>query len=175
MIVHFYVPDVLDSVMSENPHRIKDTDSKGMTPLSYAASIGYLEGVRYLLEKCADYTYESDQNGFFPIHIASSRGHIEVIKEIILRCPDSIELLDHQGQNILHVAAMKGKAKVVNYMLKTPELKMLINEKDKDGNTALHLASKGRHPKAVSILTWDKRVEVVEQKWRDSSRHCGKV
>ena len=174
-MVLVYVLGVLESVLSRHPELIKEKDSKGMTPLSYAASIGYLEGVRYLLEKCADYTYESDQNGFFPIHIASSRGHIEVIKEIILRCPDSIELLDHQGQNILHVAAMKGKAKVVNYMLKTPELKMLINEKDKDGNTALHLASKGRHPKAVSILTWDKRVEVVEQKWRDSSRHCGKV
>ncbi|KAF3951929.1 hypothetical protein CMV_022469 [Castanea mollissima] len=151
--------DVLKSVLSENPHRIKDKDSKGMTPLSYAASIGYLEGVRYLLEKCADYTYEIDQNGFFPIHIASSRGHIEVIKAIILRCPDSIELLNHQGRNILHVAAMRGKAKVVNYMLKTPELKMLINEKDEGGNTALHLASEGRHPKVVSILTWDKRVD----------------
>ena len=160
MIVHFCVPDVLDSVMSENPHRIKDRDSKGMTPLSYAASIGYLEGVRYLLVKCADYTYESDRNGFFPIHTASGTGHIEIVQEFIQRCPDSVELLNHQDQNILQVAAMSGKAKVVNYMLKMPELEMLINEKDVDGNTSLHLASKGRHPKAVSVLTLDKRVDL---------------
>ncbi|KAM4084672.1 hypothetical protein ACB094_08G150500 [Castanea mollissima] len=152
--------DVLDSVMSEGPHRIKDRDSKGMTPLSYAASIGYLEGVRYLLNKHADYIYESDQNGFFPIHTASSRGHIKIVREFIQKCPDSVELLNHQGQNILHVAAMSGKAKVVNYMLKMPELEMLINEKDEDGNASLHLASKGRHPKVVSILTWDKRVDL---------------
>ncbi|KAF3954124.1 hypothetical protein CMV_020493 [Castanea mollissima] len=152
--------DVLDSVMSEGPHRIKDRDSKGMTPLSYAASIGYLEGVRYLLNKHADYIYESDQNGFFPIHTASSRGHIKIVQEFIQKCPDSVELLNHQGQNILHVAAMSGKAKVVNYMLKMPELEMLINEKDEDGNASLHLASKGRHPKVVSILTWDKRVDL---------------
>ncbi|GMY34707.1 protein ACCELERATED CELL DEATH 6-like [Fagus crenata] len=37
---------------------------------------------------------------------------------------------------------------------------MLINEKDKDGNTPLHLASKGSHPRVVSILTWDKRVSL---------------
>ena len=160
MIVHFYVPDVLDSVMSENSHRIKDRDSKGMTPLSHAASIGYLEGVRYLLDKWADHIYESDRNGFFPIHTASSRGHIKIVQEFIQRYPDSVELLNHQGRNILHVAAMSGKAEVVNYMLKMPELQMLINEKDKDGNTSLHLASKGGHLEVVSILTWDKRVDL---------------
>ncbi|XP_075635769.1 protein ACCELERATED CELL DEATH 6-like [Castanea sativa] len=151
--------DVLDSVMNEGPHRIKERDSKGMTPLSYAAYIGYLEGVRYFLNKFADYTYESDRNGFFPIHTASSRGHIKIVQEFIQRYPDSVELLNHQDQNILHVAAMSGKAKVVNYMLKMPELEMLVNEKDVDGNTSLHLASKGGHPKVVSILTWDKRVD----------------
>ncbi|XP_030949477.1 protein ACCELERATED CELL DEATH 6-like [Quercus lobata] len=152
--------DVLDSVMSEGPHRIKDRDSKGMTPLSYAAHIGYLEGVRYFLNKFVDYMYESDRNGFFPIHTASSRGHIKIVQEFIQRCPDSVELLNHQDQNILHVAAMSGKAKVVNYMLKMPELEMLINEKDVDGNTSLHLTSNGGHPKVVSILTWDKRVDL---------------
>ncbi|KAK9999901.1 hypothetical protein SO802_019504 [Lithocarpus litseifolius] len=40
------------------------------------------------------------------------------------------------------------------------EVEMLINEKDKYGNTSLHLASRGGHPKVVSILTWDKRVDL---------------
>ena len=45
-------------------------------------------------------------------------------------------------------------------MLKRDELEMLINEKDNYGNTPLQLASKERHPKVVSILTWDKRVSL---------------
>ncbi|GMY16366.1 protein ACCELERATED CELL DEATH 6-like [Fagus crenata] len=152
--------DVLESVLSKHPNLIKERDNEGMSPLSYAASIGYLNGVRYLLTKLTDYKYERDRNGFFPIHTASSKGHIEVIQEFLQQCPDSIELLNYQGQNILHVAAMSGKAKVVSSMLEMPELEMLINEKDGDGNTSLHLASKGSHPKAVSILTWDKRVDL---------------
>ena len=70
------------------------------------------------------------------------------------------ELLNGKGQNILHVAAQSGKAKVVAYLLKRNDLKLLINEKDKKGNTPLHLASKKRHPKVVSNLTWDKRVSL---------------
>ncbi|GMY16365.1 protein ACCELERATED CELL DEATH 6-like [Fagus crenata] len=151
---------VLESVLRKHPNLIKERDNKGMSPLSYAASIGYLDGVRYLLTKSADCKYESDRNGFFPIHTASSKGHIKVIREFLQRWPDSIELLNNQGQNILHVASMSGKAKVVSFMLEMPELEMLINEKDGDGNTSLHLASKGSHPKAVSILTWDKRVDL---------------
>jgi ankyrin repeat protein len=146
--------------LSKHPNLIKERDNEGMSPLSYAASIGYLNGVRYLLTKLTDYKYERDRNGFFPIHTASSKGHIEVIQEFLQQCPDSIELLNYQGQNILHVVAMSGKAKVVSSMLEMPELEMLINEKDGDGNTSLHLASKGSHPKAVSILTWDKRVDL---------------
>uniref|UniRef100_A0A2N9HTH0 PGG domain-containing protein n=1 Tax=Fagus sylvatica TaxID=28930 RepID=A0A2N9HTH0_FAGSY len=154
--------DVLESVLRKHPNLIKerDRDNEGMSPLSYAASIGYLDGVRYLLTKSTDCNYESNRNGFFPIHTASSKGHIEVIQAFLQQCPDSIELLNDQGQNILHVAAMSGKAKVVSKMLKMPELVMLINEKDGAGNTCLHLASMGCHPKAVSILTWDKRVDL---------------
>ena len=45
-------------------------------------------------------------------------------------------------------------------VLKRDDLEMLINEEDNNGNTPLDLASKERHPKVVSILTWDKRVSL---------------
>lgn len=70
------------------------------------------------------------------------------------------ELLNRKGQNILHVAAMSGQAKLVAYMIKRIDLELLINEKDNNGNTPLHLASKGNHPMVITILTWDNRVDL---------------
>ncbi|KAM4111071.1 hypothetical protein ACJW30_05G040500 [Castanea mollissima] len=151
---------ILDTVLRKMPHLITNQDNTGMTPLSHAASIGFLDGVQYLLEKASDCAYKIDLNGFYPIHTASKKGHIEVIEFFLNQYPDMSELLNRNGQNILHVAAVSGKAKAVAYMLKRDDLEMLINEKDNYGNTPLHLASKERHPKVVSILTWDKRVSL---------------
>ncbi|CAL5423827.1 unnamed protein product [Camellia sinensis] len=46
------------------------------------------------------------------------------------------------------------------YVLKTPELEKLINERDEKGNTPLHLAAMHWRPKIVNSLTWDKRVQL---------------
>ncbi|THG19688.1 hypothetical protein TEA_024968 [Camellia sinensis var. sinensis] len=135
-------------------------DIRGKKPLSYAASIGYVDGVCYILDTFVDCTYKRDGDGSYPIHEASSQGHIAVVKEFLRRFPDSRELLNEQGQNILHVAAESGKANIVSYMLKNHELEMLINDTDEDGNTPLLLATKNAHAEIVSILTWDKRVRL---------------
>ncbi|XP_059663150.1 protein ACCELERATED CELL DEATH 6-like isoform X2 [Cornus florida] len=135
-------------------------DEELRTPLSFASSIGYLEGVCYFLHKTSDASYTTDMDGSYPIHRASMGGYVKIIEEFIRRCPDSRELLDRKGKNILHVAAESGKSNVVRYILETSELTMLINERDKNGDTPLHLATRNGHARVVSIMTWDKRVNL---------------
>ncbi|XP_028065672.1 protein ACCELERATED CELL DEATH 6-like [Camellia sinensis] len=149
---------VLETALKYVSSLLDAPDTKGKKPLSYAASIGYVDGVCYILDTFVDCTYQRDDDGSYPIHEASSQGHIDVVKEFLRCFPDSRELLNERGQNILHVAAESGKANIVSYMLKDPELEMLINDTDEDGNTPLLLATKNAHAEIVSILTWDKRV-----------------
>ncbi|XP_028057640.1 protein ACCELERATED CELL DEATH 6-like [Camellia sinensis] len=151
---------ILETALKYVSSLIDAPDRRGRKPLSYAASIGYVDGVCYILDTFVDYTYKRDGDGSYPIHEASSQGHIEVVKEFLRRFPDSRELLNKEGQNILHVAAKSGKANIVSYMLKAPELEMLINDTDEDGNTPLLLATKNARAEIVSILTWDKRVRL---------------
>lgn len=135
-------------------------DEEGRTPFHLAASIGYLKGVRILLGKYAAGAIERDRNGLFPVHWASIKGHVNIIEELLQHCPDLRELLDHNDQNILHVAAKAGKQNVVSYILRNSQLDKLINGRDKDGNTPLHLATMHWHPKIVSTLTWEERVDL---------------
>lgn len=151
---------VLAVILKKKPDWIHFQDEEGRTPLHCAVFMGYVEGVRYLLGKNASTATERDKDGFFPIHMASAKGHVHLIQELLQHWPNVREMQNNKGQNILHVAATSGKLNVVNYILKTPELQSLVNDKDKDGNTPLHLATLHWHPKLVSALTWDKKVDL---------------
>ncbi|KAJ7981453.1 Protein ACCELERATED CELL DEATH 6 [Quillaja saponaria] len=136
-------------------------NEKGNNALHYAASIGYLKGVRLLLKKDSELALESNSEGLLPIHIACEEGHIDVVKEFLEQeWLDPNELLSKSSQNILHIAAKYGKDNVVNYILRNKNLGILLNQKDRKGNTPLHLAAKSLHPKTVLFLTQDKRLQV---------------
>ncbi|RVX19994.1 Protein accelerated cell death 6 [Vitis vinifera] len=150
--------DMLEKILTMKLGHQKD--NHGRTPLHCAASIGYLEGVQMLLDQSNLDPYQTDSDGFCPIHVASMRGNVDIVDKLLQVSSDSIELLSKRGENILHVAAKYGKDNVVNFVLKEERLENFINEKDNVGNTPLHLATKHRHPKVVSSLTWDKRVDV---------------
>ncbi|PQP94302.1 protein ACCELERATED CELL DEATH 6-like [Prunus yedoensis var. nudiflora] len=153
--------DILKIVSSMEEIFVISKDGKGRTPLHSAASIGYVEGVRFLLGRRISDSHQMDHGGNFPIHSASSKGHVKIVKELLRHCPDSKELKNSSsGENILHVAARCGKDNLVKYFLKKGEFRMLINQKDRKGNTPLHLATMHHHPKVVYRLAWDTRTNL---------------
>ncbi|KZV14937.1 ankyrin repeat-containing protein [Dorcoceras hygrometricum] len=153
--------DVLEVILDSSPRFIKLQDRRGMLPLHYAASLGYVEVTLLLLKRHASGAYIRDKIGSFPIHLAAVGGHVDVISLLLNYChADPVELQDKWGQNILHLAAANGRLNVVTYILHNPELKKLINMSDKYGDKPLHLATKYWHLEIVSALTWDNRVNI---------------
>ncbi|XP_021744389.1 protein ACCELERATED CELL DEATH 6-like [Chenopodium quinoa] len=145
--------DILKLILDNHNELIKLVEDDGQSPLSYAAFKGHIEGVQYLLNKFPKFAYECDKEASFPIHKAACSGNVEVIQKLHM----TKNLLNKKGQSILHLAAKYGKSKLVLYLIKMPELARLINLKDEDGNTPLHLATRGLHPRAVYILTRENR------------------
>ncbi|XP_030549368.1 protein ACCELERATED CELL DEATH 6-like isoform X2 [Rhodamnia argentea] len=143
-----------------DPSRIQ-----GVSPVHAAvlhgnlAYINYCNGTKFLLENFTSSAIEYDRDGHFPIHLACKEGHVQAIKELLRQWPDPTELINRHGQNILHVCAKHGRIRAVKYILGNADLEKLINERDNDGNTPLHLATLPWHPVVLLDLVLDGRVD----------------
>lgn len=153
---------VLKEILARRLELIYLRDEDGGTPLHYAASIGYVEGVCILLDTTTQIALERNKKGLLPIHLACKKGRVKVVKELLQqKCPNSRVLLNQKGQNILHVAAKAGENSVVKYLLRHKKIDhAIINGKDVNGNTPLHLAARNVFIENLYSLSRDKRINV---------------
>ncbi|KAB5530117.1 hypothetical protein DKX38_020198 [Salix brachista] len=152
--------DILEKIEKARPELLRLTEEELGNSLHYASSIGFLEGVQFLLQKFRDGAYETNLEGNYPIHLACKSHSVDVVKEYLDIFPYPEEFLNKKGQNILHVAAKYGKDRVVSYILRQEDrvVKSLVNEMDEDGNTPLHLAAGSGRSLASFLLVRDNRV-----------------
>ncbi|KAG5222639.1 ankyrin [Salix suchowensis] len=134
---------ILKKIGEARPDLLRLTDEEMGNSLHYASSIGFLEGVQFLLDKFHDGAYGRNPEGNYPIHLACKSHSVRVVKEYLKKFPYPKEFLNKKGQNILHVAAESGKGNVIACILRQEDtlVKSLLNEMDEDGNTPLHLAA----------------------------------
>ncbi|XP_077302598.1 transient receptor potential cation channel subfamily A member 1-like isoform X1 [Arctopsyche grandis] len=125
-------------------------NNKNESPLHFAAKYGRFNTVRQLLnsEKGAFIINESDGDGMTPLHIASQQGHTKVVQLLLNR--GALLHRDHNGRTPLHLAAMNGYTHTVQLLHSVHS--HLIDQPDKDKNTALHLATMENKSKSIILL-----------------------
>ena len=151
--------DFLRKILVKFPEAILEADKYGWTPLHYAAYFGNTEVVNMVLENNISLAYKMDKEGMSALHISAMRGYGGAMRALITKCPNTCELLDNKGRTALHLAVEHGKINTVKILLQTLAFQDHINEKDKEGNTPLHVAAINERFKISMMLTDDRRVE----------------
>ncbi|XP_041025489.1 uncharacterized protein LOC121265863 [Juglans microcarpa x Juglans regia] len=139
----------------------KQADQNGWTPLHMAAYMDNFKPAKLLLESDREVAYKKDAEGRTALHIAALRNNSLVTEVIISMCPDCCEVVDNEGRNALHLAVMtKLRPDVALIIQDNSSLQNLLNQKDNEGNTPLHLYcnSDGYHERVLTSPRVDKMV-----------------
>jgi hypothetical protein len=117
----------------------------GFNAINYAARIGYIDAIEFILNLNPSLIKNRNEKGMTPLICAAEGGHLQacllMIEAIKLRGKSAaFKLLNHQdkqGRSALHFAAKQGDIAIITVLI---DEKIDLDLEDKNNNTALHLA-----------------------------------
>ena len=134
--------------------------SSGLTALSNASQKGYIDTVRFLLERGA----RVSAYGEVALHRAVENGDLSII-DLLLRYGAPVNAYDGAGETALHKAAILGDPKVVRRLMQGGAIAKRV-AKPRDGyrtktDTPIHLAASLGHTELLELLYADLQPDEV--------------
>ncbi|XP_015894396.1 uncharacterized protein LOC107428379 [Ziziphus jujuba] len=126
-------------------------DAQGSTVLHSASGRGQVEVVKNLVS-FLDILTSTDNQGNTALHVAAYRGYLPVVEVLICESPSLATLPNSYGDTFLHMAVagfrtpgfrrMDRQIELMNQLIcgKIVDMQDVINFRNNDGRTALHLA-----------------------------------
>ncbi|KAJ9701411.1 hypothetical protein PVL29_006665 [Vitis rotundifolia] len=156
-----------EKILGWKPMLTKEVDENGWSPLHCAAYMRDAAITKQLLDRSPDKSviYLGIKNSNrTALHIASYNGCMDIVKLLLSHAPDCCEQVDENGNNVFHFAMMKkhpshfGSELLIKDGLR---VRGLVNEKDAQGDTPLHLLASFGVNDVDFIL--DKTVDKMER------------
>ncbi|KAF8711342.1 hypothetical protein HU200_029370 [Digitaria exilis] len=143
---------IVTRIMKTRPWLAKEEDLAQMTPVDAAAYENKIKILRLFLKHDRTLGYLIPSSGQPLLCTAAFVGHVEVAQELLNYCADAPFRRQTDGWTCLHTAVYFGQREFVKFILGSHKLRKLINMRDENGETALHLAVRKCNPKMVAAL-----------------------
>ncbi|XP_017984860.1 PREDICTED: ankyrin-2 [Theobroma cacao] len=133
----------------------------GLSPIHLALQNEHAETVLSLLRFDKNLVRVKGKNGYTPFHYAVMNGDRPVLNEFLKDCPQCIHDATNRNETGLHVAVQNNSFEAFQVLMlwlwrsdcSVREIKRILNFKNRDGDTALHIAASKNQPKIVRLLT----------------------
>lgn len=138
--------DFVKLILNQNPKFARIVNQKGYSPMHLACANGHVEVVGELLKIDLGNGHElctrRDKKGRTPLHLATIKGRVLVTSELLKACPESVREVTEQKETILHLTVKNENGfEALKMLVEGFNGKELLNWKDEEGYTILHLAT----------------------------------
>ncbi|XP_050387486.1 ankyrin repeat-containing protein BDA1-like [Argentina anserina] len=145
--------EFVKEILRLKPGFAKDINQDRFSPMHIASANGYLEIVKELLQIDPRLSQLKGKDQWTALHYAASKGRIDIIKEMVSACSECIEDVTEQGETAFHLAVKNNQFEALEAivaLIRERNKLDILNMKDNNGNSVLHLA------------TWKKQHQVVQ-------------
>ncbi|XP_041008680.1 ankyrin repeat-containing protein BDA1-like isoform X1 [Juglans microcarpa x Juglans regia] len=149
-------------LLSLKPELASELDSHGSSPLHLASAKGHLEIVKELLLVDPEACLVRNQDGRTPLHLAALKGRVMVVSEMVGVKSESTLVLTDRGETVLHLCVGNhNRLESLRVLFEAVGKEIdLVNWKDCDGNTILHIAVAKKHIETIKFLLAHTGVDV---------------
>ncbi|KAJ6879022.1 hypothetical protein NC652_032539 [Populus alba x Populus x berolinensis] len=147
--------EITREVACQKPAFARELNQDGFSPIHIASSNGPVELARELLRVGYDICLLKGKDGKTPLHFAAMKGRVDIVQELVRACPQSVKEVTTCGETVLHVAVKSNQVEAVKVLLeeiKKLDMMEIVNWKDKDGNTIMHLATLRKQHETIRLL-----------------------
>ncbi|XVE97933.1 hypothetical protein REPUB_Repub03eG0061600 [Reevesia pubescens] len=144
----------VQQLLNLNPELASELDSKGCSALHLAAAKGHVEIVKQLVNMDPEMCMVRNQDGRTPLHLAAIKGRVKVVRELVRARPESAQVVTERDETALHLCVGSNRL-VVGLKILVEEINgkdELVNRKDCDGNTILHIAVAKKQIEIINFL-----------------------
>ncbi|XP_010549858.1 PREDICTED: ankyrin repeat-containing protein At2g01680-like [Tarenaya hassleriana] len=142
-------------IMNIKPSFARKLNASGFSPMHLALQNNHSHTVRALVTEDRGLVGIRGRGMITPLHHVAMTGNEDLLDEFLVACPSAIERRTSKRETAVHIAvkhAKLGAFKILVGWLKRVNREEVLNWKDEDGNTILHIATSTNQTEVVKLI-----------------------